>query len=165
MREQKSFILRTSPSTQIRRRLTEGARIISFVRIDNNIFGSRYFRSDLLTNRDWIYLNQSQWRKVMSMSITTKTTQQSGCSKESNRAVDTSLLVLTWLSKSIEEESLDSWELRVADVVDVSSSSKSLTDFTIGSFLWMSRGRGLNESLLIFSPPNAGVSFNSASRP
>lgn len=147
------LILQTSPSTQIRRRLTEGARVISFVRIDNNIFRRRYFRSDLLTARDRVHLIQSQCRQRQCRQQRKQRNNQvaerqiSSCRDRRG----TSLPALAWLSKSIAEESRDSWELRVADVVGVSSSSKSLTDFTMGSFLWMSRGRGRKESLLIFS--------------
>lgn len=158
-RREKLFHLADLPSTQIGRRLAEGARVIPFVRINNHILRSRYLRSGLLAAGDRIHL----------IAFATKATSESiNNEKQPNSQVigrhpvgaaidDTSLLVLTWLSKSMLEESRDSWELRVADVVGVSSSSKSLTDFTMGSFLWMSSGRGRNESLLIFfsSPTRA----------
>lgn len=57
-------------------------------------------------------------------------------------------------AESVERRS--KWELRVEEavvaalaVVGTSSSSKSLTLLTIGSFLWMSSGRGLNDNLLM----------------
>lgn len=54
-------------------------------------------------------------------------------------------------SLSTSEARRSSWELRVEEVVGASSSSKSLTLLTMGSFLWMSSGRGLNDNLLISS--------------
>ncbi|BAU01645.1 hypothetical protein VIGAN_11091800, partial [Vigna angularis var. angularis] len=41
----------------------------------------------------------------------------------------------------------NNWEFRVE--AGASSSSKSLMDLTMGSFLWMSSGRGLKDNLLI----------------
>jgi len=46
-----------------------------------------------------------------------------------------------------------------------SSSSNSRTDLRMGSFLWMSSGRGLNESLLIVPTTPAAAATSSHLRP